>query len=306
MTSSRSASAGSRRSPKHAPTPADGSPGPESWHRSPTRSRRSSIRRPSRGARSASSWRRRSRPGGSSRSAPPPAGPCGRSAATRRAPPAGPGATRISRWRCAWRTRSSHGCRAPRSEAPSAPARSRKRDRIAGARSGAEGAERSGRNRRRGPRAGRCALRASTAGRSTNSARGGAMKRVPLRRRAPLRAGRPLRRTDAAATNTAMAASDEQRAAVAGRPCIVCGSEHRVDPAHLVPKSMGGCEAGARSSPCVARATEPTTPASSTCCRTSSRLWRAELAHAVGHLGLIGALRRISGNHRDSNPGALP
>ena len=166
VTSSRSASAGSRRSPKHAPTPADGSPGPESWHRSPTRSRRSSIRRPDRGARSASSWRRRSRPGGSSRSAPPPAGPCGRSAATRRAPPAGPGATRISRWRSAWRTRSLRGCRAPRSEAPSAPARSRKRDRIAGARSGAEGA--AGRNRRRGPRAGRCALRASTAGRSTN------------------------------------------------------------------------------------------------------------------------------------------
>ena len=84
---------------------------------------------------------------------------CGRSAATPRGRlPAGPGATRSSRWRRAWRTRSSHGCRGPRSGAPSAHARSRKRDRIAGARSGAEGARRAAdANRRRRPRPGRCA-----------------------------------------------------------------------------------------------------------------------------------------------------
>ncbi|MGZ6623847.1 MAG: hypothetical protein ACXVHD_30070 [Solirubrobacteraceae bacterium] len=29
--------------------------------------------------------------------------------------------------------------------------------------------------------------------------------------------------------------------------------------------------------------------------------WRAQLAHAVGHVGLIGALRRISGT-RDAGP----
>ena len=34
--------------------------------------------------------------------------------------------------------------------------------------------------------------------------------------------------------------------------------------------------------------------------------WRAQVAHGVGHVGLIGALRRISGNHRDPKPGALP
>ncbi len=33
---------------------------------------------------------------------------------------------------------------------------------------------------------------------------------------------------------------------------------------------------------------------------------QAQVAHAVGHVGLIGALRRISGNHRDPKPGALP
>ena len=30
--------------------------------------------------------------------------------------------------------------------------------------------------------------------------------------------------------------------------------------------------------------------------------WRAQVAHAVGHVGLIGALRRISGNGRDAEP----
>jgi hypothetical protein len=31
-----------------------------------------------------------------------------------------------------------------------------------------------------------------------------------------------------------MAATDAQRAAVAGRRCIVCGTEKRIDPAHLL------------------------------------------------------------------------
>ena len=39
-----------------------------------------------------------------------------------------------------------------------------------------------------------------------------------------------------------------------------------------------------------------TTPASSTCCVYLEPDWRAQLAHAVGHVGLIGALRRISGS----------
>ncbi|MGN6171026.1 MAG: hypothetical protein ACTHQQ_23065 [Solirubrobacteraceae bacterium] len=92
-----------------------------------------------------------------------------------------------------------------------------------------------------------------------------------------------------------MAATECQRAAVAGRPCIVCGTERRIDPAHLIPRSLGGCgDAGC----CVPL------------CRLHHRnydrgeldllpylesVWRAQLAHAVGHVGLIGALRRISG-----------
>jgi hypothetical protein len=132
------------------------------------------------------------------------------------------------------------------------------------------------------------------------------MKRVPLRRRAPLRAGRPLRRTTPLRRTPAMAASDEQRAAVAGRPCIVCGSEHRVDPAHLVPKSMGGCEAGACCIPLCRPHHRAYDAGELDLLAYLEPVWRAELAHAVGHLGLIGALRRITGNHRDSNPGALP
>jgi hypothetical protein len=38
-----------------------------------------------------------------------------------------------------------------------------------------------------------------------------------------------------------MAATDVQRAAVTGRSCIVCGSDRRIDPAHLIPRSLGGC-----------------------------------------------------------------
>ena len=73
------------------------------------------------------------------------------------------------------------------------------------------------------------------------------MKRTPLRRRAKLRARKPLRRTTPLRRITplerskSLAASEEQRAAVAGRRCIVCRSDRRVDPAHLVPRSMGGC-----------------------------------------------------------------
>lgn len=131
------------------------------------------------------------------------------------------------------------------------------------------------------------------------------MKRTPLRRRAPLRARTPLVRKMPLKRTTSMAASEAQRAAVAGRTCIVCGSEHRVDAAHVIPRALG-CRHPLRT---VAL------------CRPCHRAYdageldllpylepghRAQVAHAVGHVGLIGALRQISGNHRDSRSGALP
>lgn len=122
------------------------------------------------------------------------------------------------------------------------------------------------------------------------------MKRTSLRRRATLRAHTQLRRTKPLQRTPSLAATDAQRAAVAGRPCIACGATDRVDPAHLIPKALGGC-GDAR---CV-----------TALCRVCHRAydsgqldllpflepaWRAQLAHAVGHVGLIGALRQISGS----------
>jgi hypothetical protein len=102
-----------------------------------------------------------------------------------------------------------------------------------------------------------------------------------------------------------MAASDAQRAAVAGRACIVCGSEQGVDPAHVIARSLGCGDAL-----CVV-------PLCRVCHRAydTGRLdllpylepqWRAQLAHAVAHAGLIGALRRVSGEGRRPTTGGLP
>jgi hypothetical protein len=60
------------------------------------------------------------------------------------------------------------------------------------------------------------------------------MKRTPLRRRAKLRARKPLQRSSSLRRTASMAATDAQRTAVAGRSCIACGSDKRVDPAHLL------------------------------------------------------------------------
>ena len=124
------------------------------------------------------------------------------------------------------------------------------------------------------------------------------MKRTPMRRRAPLRANTKLRRSSPLERAASMAATERQRAAVAGRTCIVCGADRRIDPSHLIPRSLGGCGDAL----CVVPM-----------CRTHHRAydrgeldllpylepgWRAQLAHAVGHIGLIGAVRRISGQRQ--------
>jgi hypothetical protein len=132
------------------------------------------------------------------------------------------------------------------------------------------------------------------------------MKRTPLRRRAKLRARKPLQQSSSLQRTASMVATDAQRAAVAGRCCVVCSADRRIDPAHLIPRSMGGCGDPL----CVIPA-----------CRVHHQAydrgeldllpflepaWRAQLAHAVGHVGLIGALRRISGGRQDPMVGGLP
>jgi hypothetical protein len=133
------------------------------------------------------------------------------------------------------------------------------------------------------------------------------MKRTSLRRRAPLRAEKQLRRSKPLQRSASMAATEAQRAAVAGRCCLACCTDKRINAAHVIPHSLGGCGDAL----CVVPLCR--TP----CHRAYDRgeldllpylepAWRAQLAHAVGHVGLIGALRRISPTERESMRGGLP
>jgi hypothetical protein len=121
------------------------------------------------------------------------------------------------------------------------------------------------------------------------------MKRSPLRRRTRLHARSTLRRKTPLTRPASPMATDAQRTAIAGLPCIVCDATSRIDPTHLIARSLGGCGDPL----CVV-------PLCRTCHRAydTGRLdllphlepnCRTQLAHAVGHVGLIGALRRISG-----------
>jgi len=98
-----------------------------------------------------------------------------------------------------------------------------------------------------------------------------------------------------------------QRAKVTGRTCVVCG-RRAVDPAHLVPRSPGGCD----HPDCVV-------PLCRCCHRAYDRgeldllpnlepCFRAELAHALTHLSLVAVLRRVTGVRwapsRTTNEGA--
>jgi len=130
------------------------------------------------------------------------------------------------------------------------------------------------------------------------------MKRTVIGRRTPLRRGRPPKRGTALKRRAALKrapfarASAAQRAKVAGRRCLACDAATRIDPAHLVPRSLGGCD----DPRCVVAL-----------CRFCHQRYgrgeldlvahlepghRAEAAHAVEHLGLAGALRRIGATRR--------
>ena len=76
------------------------------------------------------------------------------------------------------------------------------------------------------------------------------MKRRPLRpgkaprRTAPLARPTPLRLGTGRfpPSSPLSLASEEQRRKVAGLACLVCGACDGVDPAHLTPRSRGGCD----------------------------------------------------------------
>jgi hypothetical protein len=113
-------------------------------------------------------------------------------------------------------------------------------------------------------------------------------RRAALRRTSRLQRRTPLRRSRIAP------ASDAQRAKVASKRCLVCG-ERPVDPVHLVPRSLGGCD----DADCVVPL-----------CRVHHRMYdrgelellpylepdhRVELSHALLHVGLVALLRRLTG-----------
>ena len=128
-------------------------------------------------------------------------------------------------------------------------------------------------------------------------ARGAPLERVtPLDRTTPLRSV-PLRdpgRQQGGRTRRPLSASAAQRAKIVGSACVVCLQTKGLTPAHLAPRTMGGCD----EPDCVVPLCWLHHRAYDT-----GRLellpflepqWRVEVAHAVLHLGLIGAVRRLA------------
>jgi hypothetical protein len=126
------------------------------------------------------------------------------------------------------------------------------------------------------------------------------MRRRPLRpgkgpeRRGGLRRSGSLQGRASLARRPLSPASPAQRAKVRGQPCLVCAGRP-VDPAHLVPRSLGGCDEP-----------ECVVPLCRLCHRAYDRGEldllphlepgrREEVAHALSHLTLIAAVQRLSG-----------
>jgi hypothetical protein len=142
------------------------------------------------------------------------------------------------------------------------------------------------------------------------------MKRAPLRRRTPLRrsAGPPrrtqLQRTtplrpgpwrkppgdgQAGQRRPPFGASEAQRRKIVGGACVVCQQTKSITPAHLAPRSLGGCDHPDCVVPlCWLHHRAYDTGRLELLAYLEPR-WRNEIAHAVLHLGLIAAVRRLRG-----------
>ena len=119
------------------------------------------------------------------------------------------------------------------------------------------------------------------------------MKCTRLRRRAPLRAKKQLRRATPLQPTCIDGRQRSPARAVAGRRCIVCGAGAD-RPAHLIPRSLGGCGDPLCVVPLCRRFDRAYDRGELDLLPYLEPAWRAQLAHAVGHLGLIGALRRVA------------
>ena len=95
-----------------------------------------------------------------------------------------------------------------------------------------------------------------------------------------------------------MADSDAQRAKIVGSACVVCLQTKGLTPAHLAPRSLGGCDHPDCVVPlCWMHHRAYDTGRLELLPHLEPR-WRAEVAHAVMHLGLIGAVRRLAAGRR--------
>ena len=135
------------------------------------------------------------------------------------------------------------------------------------------------------------------------------MRRAPLRRATPLRSGapparrtplRPHRRAQASSwtraerRRAAIAASDAQREKIVGRWCVVCQQTRGITPAHLTPRSLGGCDDPLCMVPLCWLHHRAYDTGRLELLPYLEPCWRAEVAHAVLDLGLIGADRRLA------------
>ena len=127
------------------------------------------------------------------------------------------------------------------------------------------------------------------------------MKRRPLRPASPPQRRTPLARLElvrsAAGSHggSFAAASAAQRRKVAGRPCLVCGARDGVDPAHIAPRSRGGCEhPNCVVALCRFRCHRAFDDGRLDLLPYLEPRHRRELAHALQHLGLVELLERLT------------
>ena len=102
------------------------------------------------------------------------------------------------------------------------------------------------------------------------------------------------------------AASDAQRAKIIGGACVICQQTKAITPAHLAPRSLGGCDHPDCVVPmCWLHHRAYDTGRLDLLPHLEPR-FRAEIAHAVGHLGLISAYRRLTGGRLPAGDGEEP
>jgi hypothetical protein len=95
-----------------------------------------------------------------------------------------------------------------------------------------------------------------------------------------------------------MAASDAQREKIVGRWCIVCQQTKGITRAQLTPRALGGCDDPDCVVPLCWMHHRAYDTGALELLGYLEPAWRVEVAQAVLHLGLIGAMRRLAPGRR--------